>query len=170
VRRLGFTDGVAHAEFRVTREGRVYLMEIAARTPGDGLLALYHLSTGVPMEPEILRIALGRPASYPDPVRYARQVYLDHVPGVLEDVKVSRPGVTAQWAPEGDIWPTPRPGAPSDGPALRNVLVLKEPATVLGELHESDDRAVTCLCDARTPEELDDLERRIRDSISVVIT
>jgi hypothetical protein len=50
------------------------------------------------------------------------------------------------------------------------VLVLKEPATVLGELHESDDRAVTFLCDARTPEELDDLERRIRDSISVVIT
>ena len=56
--RLGFADGVAHGEYRLTPDG-VVLMEIAARTPGDGILPLYHLATGAPMEPQILRIALG---------------------------------------------------------------------------------------------------------------
>lgn len=75
--RLGFADGIAHAEFRITPAGDAVLMEIAARTPGDGILPLYHLATGVPVEPQIMRIALGEPASYPAPSRLARQVYLD---------------------------------------------------------------------------------------------
>ncbi|GLW96864.1 hypothetical protein [Microtetraspora sp. NBRC 16547] len=79
------------------------------------------------------------------------------------------PGVTAEWTPEGDFWPTPRPGGADDGPALRSVLVLKESGSVLGALRESDDRAVTSLCDARTPEELDEVERRARAAISLSI-
>lgn len=167
--RLAFADGVAHAEFRLGPDGRVRLMEIAARTPGDGLLALYHLATGEPMEPQILRIALGEPAAYPAPVRYARQVYLDHRPGVLGDVKVRWPGVEPAPAGQGRQWPEPEPGRPGDEPALRNVLLLKPPGTRLGDLYESDDRAVTFLIDAPSAEELDVLEERVRASIDIVV-
>jgi hypothetical protein len=167
--KLGFADGVAHAEFRLTPARQVRLMEIAARTPGDGLLALYHLATGAPMEPEIIRIALGEPAEYPAPVRYARQVYLDHRPGVLGDVKVRWPGVAPTPAGQGQLWPEPEPGRPGDEAALRNVLVLKKPGTRLGELRESDDRAVTFLIDAPSVEELDALEERVRASIDISV-
>ena len=89
--RLRFADGIAHSEWRITDDGRAVLMEIAGRTPGDGLMALYHLAAGTPLEVEILNVALGVEASYPAPRRYARQVYLEHEPGVLDDVTVNWP-------------------------------------------------------------------------------
>ena len=163
--RLGFADGVAHGEYRVTPDG-VVLMEIAARTPGDGILPLYHLATGEPMEPQILRIALGEPAAYPAPARVARQVYLDHRPGVLTDVRVAWPGVRPRWL-SGGLWPMPVPGRPGDPPALREVLVLAGRGAQLGPLRDSDDRAVTFLIDARTRTELDALERDVRAALEV---
>ncbi|MDX6240802.1 MAG: hypothetical protein QOG10_5622, partial [Kribbellaceae bacterium] len=57
--RLGVENGLTHAEFRLDERGEARLIEVAARTPGDGIMVLYQLATGLPMEPEILRIALG---------------------------------------------------------------------------------------------------------------
>ena len=54
-------DGVTHAEFRVDSFGRPALMEVAARTPGDGICLLYQLATGSPIEPDSL---LGTPQSH----------------------------------------------------------------------------------------------------------
>jgi hypothetical protein len=170
IERLGFADGVTHAELRLADAGEVVLMEIAARTPGDGLLPLYHLATGAPMEPEIIRIALGEPARYPEARRYARQVYLEHRPGVLADVLVHWPGVEPVWVGQDRLWPTVTPGEPGDAPALRDVLVQKSRGSTLGELRESDDRAVAFLIDADSPAELDDLERHVRAAIEVVVT
>ncbi|HXP18717.1 MAG TPA: ATP-grasp domain-containing protein [Streptosporangiaceae bacterium] len=165
--RLGFGDGIAHSEWRITPDGRCVLMEVAARTPGDGLMALYQLATGIPMEPEILNIALGAPASYPEPHRFARQVYLEHEPGVLDGVTVAWPDVEPRWIGEGGVWPEIKPGAADDGPALRAVLVLKDRGSRLGPLESSDDRAVTFFVDAGSPEELDALEQRVRSAISI---
>ncbi|MGJ3561625.1 ATP-grasp domain-containing protein [Streptomyces sp. INA 01156] len=109
---LGFRDGIAHAEWRVDAADRPVLMEVAARTPGDGLCVLYELATGAPLEPEIMRIALGEPASYPAPARVARQVYLEHGAGVLRDVTVDGFDVTPAWVGEGGLWPRIAPGAP----------------------------------------------------------
>lgn len=164
---LGFENGIAHSEWRVDADGRAILMEVAARTPGDGLPLLYHLATGKPMEPEIMRIALGEQAGYPAPHRYARQVYLEHDFGVLADVTVDWPGIEPQWVGEAGIWPEIAPGAAADEPTLRAVLVLKERGTELGPLHSSGDRAVTFLIDAATPDELDALEARVRAAITV---
>ena len=164
---LAFADGIAHAEWRVDGAGRPYLMEVAARTPGDGLSILYSLATGAPMEPQIVRIALGEPAAYPAPRRYARQVYLEHEPGRLGDVTVDWPGIAPAWVGEGGLWPEIEPGAPDDPPTLRAVLVLKERGAELGPLHSSDDRAVTFLIDAPTPAELDELEMRVRHAVRI---
>jgi ATP-grasp domain len=165
--RLGFDDGSAHSEWRITSGGRVVLMEVAARTPGGGIMALYRLATGMPLELEILNVALGEPASYPRPSRYARQVYLEHEPGVLEDVTVAWPDVTAQWIGAGGVWPEIKPGAADDEPTLRAVLVLAHKGSELTPLHSNDDRAVTFFIDAATPEQLDELEARVRQAISV---
>lgn len=169
VERLAFSDGVVHAELRLVDGDRPVLMEVAARTPGDGLLPLYQLATGRSMEPEIMRIALGEPASYPPLRRLARQVYLDHPHGVLKDVVVRWPGAEAAWVGEEGLWPPVAPGAPGDGPALRAVLVFKDRGARLGPLRESDDRAVTFLVDAATRDELDEVERRAREAIEIVV-
>jgi hypothetical protein len=169
VEELGFADGVVHAELRLTPAGEAVMMEVAARTPGDGILPLYHLASGVPMEAEIIRIALGEPASYPAPRRFTRQVYLEHDHGVLADVVTRWPGVEPVWVGQDTPWPGFTPGEPADPGALRGVLVAKAKGDRLGPLCESDDRAVTFLIDARSPEELDDLEKRVRDSVEVVV-
>lgn len=168
---LAFENGIAHSEWRVDAARRTYLMEVASRTPGDGLMALYQLATGSPMEPEIIRIMLGEPAAYPEMRRYARQIYLEHTPGTLKDVVVDWPSeVTPSWIGEKGLWPSIEPGPADDAPALRAVLVLKERQSELTELADSDDRAVTLFIDAATPEELDVLEQRARQAVRIVVT
>ena len=167
---LAFADGIAHSEWRVGPDGRPRLMEIAGRTPGDGLLVLYQLATGLPLEPEIIRIALGEPASYPPPSRYARQVYLEHETGELAGVTVDWPEVEPVWIGSSGVWPDIRPGAPQDGPTLRAVLVHQPRGTRLGPLVSSDDRSVSFFIDAATPGELDELEKRVRAAIRVEVT
>jgi hypothetical protein len=165
--RLGVENGITHAEWRVDEHGDALLMEVAARTPGDGIMALYALATGRRMEPEILRIALGEPAAYPPARRHARQVYLEHVPGTLRDVTVDWPGVEVSWLDEGS--PNPDIAAlPADDPAaLRAVLVLQDRGAELGPIRSSDDRAVTFFIDAPTIAELDEIEARARRAVTI---
>ncbi len=164
---LAFGDGITHAEWRVDSGGRPVLMEVAARSPGDGLPVLYLLTTGAPIEPEIIRIALGERATYPPPRRHARQVYLEHEPGVLRDVTVDWPGVVPAWVGEAGIWPEVQPGPDDDPPTLRAVFVLKDRGDELGALRSSEDRAVTFFIDAPSAEELDELDRRVRRAVTV---
>lgn len=164
---LSFENGVTHSEWRIDGNGQPRLMEVAARTPGDGITALYELACGKPMEAPIVRIALGETASYPHPRRVARQVYLEHPHGVLEDVTLDWSGIRVTWLGRADLWPRLRPGVPGDAPALRGVLVFKERGTLLGDLASSDDRAVSFLVDADTEAELDELEARVRSAISI---
>jgi hypothetical protein len=166
---LAFGSGIAHAEWRVDGDGQPVLMEVAARTPGDGLLALYRLATGQPLEPEIVRLALGEPAGYPEPRRWTRQVYLEHERGELVGVRVDWPGVEPVWLGEAGIWPDPEVGGAGEPAALRAVLVLKEPGSRLGPLESSEDRAVCFLIDAPSPEQLDELERRVRAAVRIEV-
>lgn len=170
VARLDFQDGVMHTEYRLTADRRVVLMEVAARTPGDGIFHLYHLATGRPMEPDVLRTALGEPVDHPAPRRYARQVYLETPQGVLEDVKVRHPQCAAPvWAADGEAWPTLRPGGPDDPPTLRAVLVLRRRGDTIGPLTESGDRVASFLIDAASVGELDALEAEVRASVDISV-
>jgi biotin carboxylase len=164
---LAFSDGIAHSEWRIGADGRPYLMEVAARTPGDGLTVLYQLATGLPLEPEIIRVALGEPTAYPQLRRYTRQVYLEHEPAVLHDVTVDWPGVEPIWVGEKGLWDEINPGDADDPPTLRAVLVLKDRGTELHPLRSSEDRAVTFLIDAAAPEQLDELERAVRAAVVI---
>jgi hypothetical protein len=168
--RLGVENGITHAEWRIDERGEARLIEVAARTPGDGIMILYRLAMGRPMEPEILRIALGELADYPAARRYARQVYLGHRPGILGDVKVDWPGVEAQWVNDGTPLPD-IPALPADyPPALRAVLVYEARGTELGPIRSSDDRAVSFFIDAPTIVELDEIEEHVRRAVTIHTT
>jgi hypothetical protein len=165
--RLAVENGITHAEFRLDGRGEARLMEVAARTPGDGIMMLYRLATGRSMEPEIVRIALGEPADYPAARRYARQVYLAHQPGILDDVEVDWPGVEACWVNDGNPLPD-IPALPADAPpALRALLVYEAKGAELGPIRSSDDRAVSFLIDAPTIAELDEIEERVRTAVTI---
>jgi hypothetical protein len=168
--RLGVENGITHAEFRIDEQGEARLMEVAARTPGDGIMLLYRLATGRPMEPEILRIALGEAADYPCAQRYARQVYVEHRPGTLVDVQVDWPGVEARWVDDGNPWPEIPALRADHPPALRAVLVYEARGAQLRPIRSSDDRAVTFFIDAPTIAELDEIEERVRRAITIQTT
>lgn len=167
--RLGFGTGVAHAEYRLDGQGRPVLIEIAARPPGDSIMALHWLATGVSLEEAYLRAVLGEPAELPPPTRVARQVYLDHPAGVLTGVEVAPElGVDVHWFSPAEVHAQIATCAARDDDAtLRCVLALKPSGTELVPLRESGDRAAMFVIDAPSVAELDELERRCRAGVRV---
>ena len=164
--RLGVENGITHAEWRLDDHGEARLMEVAARTPGDGIMVLYRLATGRRMEPEILRIALGEPADYPSARRYARQVYVGHQPGTLVDVAVDWPGVEPRWVDDGNPWPDIPAAAPlMPRPRCVPSSSMRPIGAELGPIRSSDDRAVTFFIDAPSIAELDEIEERVRRAV-----
>ncbi|GGX92031.1 ATP-grasp domain-containing protein [Streptomyces hiroshimensis] len=146
LRRVGVRDGFTHGEYRLTPDGRVVLMEVAARLPGDAITFLWELATGEPVERVMLDLALGEPASYPAPRRRARQHFLDHPHGVLRDVTAD--GAEVSWPSRDDRWPPFTPVAEGDGPGTRGVLVGRLPGDVLGVQRDSGHRSASVILDA----------------------
>ncbi|MEU8927451.1 ATP-grasp domain-containing protein [Kitasatospora sp. NPDC048545] len=169
--RLGFGTGTAHGEYRILPDGRVALMEIAARPPGDGILHLYELATGASIEASAVDAALGLPVTHPQPRRPARQVYFDHLPGTLVDVTVEGPGADEPcWVVEHGLWPGVE-ASPADAPGgLRTVLVLKARGAELGPLTDSFGRVVTALFDAPDPEQLEQLDEDVRKAVRITVS
>ncbi len=58
---LGITNGASHAEYKITDDGQVYVMEIGARMGGDFIGSdLVQLSTGYDFVKGVLEVALGQ--------------------------------------------------------------------------------------------------------------
>ena len=160
LRRLDFRDGIAHAEYRIAADGHPRLMEIAARPAGDNILTLYHLATGRPIEEALLAVVLGEKAAYPQPRRYARQVYPEHHPGVLRDVTAPGLGTEIAWLTEGWMWPEVKPLA--DGPPTdRMIVVGRAVGDELSQIRSSSDRAAMYVIDASAADGLDTLQAQV---------
>lgn len=57
---LGITNGASHSEYRITENGRIYVMEIGARMGGDFIGSdLVQLSTGYDFLRGVIEVALG---------------------------------------------------------------------------------------------------------------
>lgn len=57
---LGVTNGASHSEYRITKEGKIYVMEIGARMGGDFIGSdLVQLSTGYDFLNGVIEVALG---------------------------------------------------------------------------------------------------------------
>lgn len=58
---LGVTDGASHSEYRITEDGKIYIMEIGARMGGDFIGSdLVKLSTGYDFLKGVIDVALNR--------------------------------------------------------------------------------------------------------------
>ena len=58
---LGVTNGASHSEYKITKEGKVYIMEIGARMGGDFIGSdLVWLSTGYDYLKGVIDVALGQ--------------------------------------------------------------------------------------------------------------
>lgn len=157
LRRLRFGDGISHAEFRISGATSVVLMEVAARNPGDSILPMYQLASGVPVEAALVDIVTGIPTSYPRLRRYARQRYLPHRPGRLQGVHSGLPVQPVWLRATGS-----RPRLPDVGPeaaaAVREILVEKSVGDELAPLRSSMDRAVSILMDAADRAQLERID------------
>ena len=57
---LGVTNGASHAEYKITADGGIYVMEIGARMGGDFIGSdLVRLSTGYDFLKGVIEVALG---------------------------------------------------------------------------------------------------------------
>ena len=64
---LGVTNGASHSEYRITEDGKIYVMEIGARMGGDFIGShLVQLSTGYDFLRGVIEVALGQ---FTSPVR-----------------------------------------------------------------------------------------------------
>lgn len=58
---LGVTNGASHSEYKITEDGRIYVMEIGARMGGDFIGSdLVQLSTGYDYLKAVIEVALGK--------------------------------------------------------------------------------------------------------------
>lgn len=167
LKRLDFQDGYGGAEYLVTNDGKIYLAEIAARSPGDGILPLYLLATGHEMEEAIVTIALGVETKYAPVIRHAKVIYLEHPHGRFRGIATDGlPDIQPVILPERVVRPALQPGAIEDPPTVREILSAKAYGDLLGEMANAYDRSVSVLFDARTGAELSafeaDLLRRCR--------
>lgn len=57
---LGVANGASHSEYRITKDGKIYVMEIGARMGGDFIgAAMVKLSTGYDFVQGVIEVALG---------------------------------------------------------------------------------------------------------------
>lgn len=91
---LGVTNGASHAEYKITAEGEIYVMEIGARMGGDFIGSdLVQLSTGYDFLKGVIDVALGR---FEEPVfsesRHAGVYFLcgetKHLEPIIKEAKL----------------------------------------------------------------------------------
>lgn len=168
--RVAFQDGVSHGEYKLA-DGKVYLMEIAARSPGDMIFTVYHLAHGEPIEPQIIKIALGEPARYPPARRVARQVYLHGHEGMLRDVQLEGFGVSPRFFREHYAREKLVPNQAEAPPSLQEVLLeMNRDQEIPATVGESSHRMGYFLIEAADVAGLDALEASVQQAMHVEVT
>ncbi|MFC4033327.1 ATP-grasp domain-containing protein [Streptomyces polygonati] len=166
--RLAFQDGISHAEYKIDPSGKVYLIEIAARFPGDSIMGLYNLATGESLATAIVDIALGRTVTYPTPARFAKQVFVVPPPGILSEVSTTGDlGTEVSWSDKTWMWPL-LIEADADTPAtLRVIMCDKSVGDTVTSLESSADRVLSFVVDAPTRHDLLDIAKSVEASVVV---
>lgn len=77
---LGLTNGASHSEYKITKEGRIVVMEIGGRMGGDFIGShLVRLSTGYDFVEGVIRVALGE-IIHPEPKQIAHSSVIFDAP------------------------------------------------------------------------------------------
>ncbi|BBP02509.1 ATP-grasp domain-containing protein [Sulfuriferula nivalis] len=170
LKRMGFLDGISHAEYRITAEGKIYLMEIAARPPGDGIFAMYQLATGQLIEEAIIRTVLGELVQYPRPIRHTQQIYLRHTLGTLKKVSIHDENIVVNCFPENKYYARDHVFDLSSPATVRELVLEHKIGAKLGKMTGPEARLGWVILDAATSQELAEYSAQIVSGIDVVIT
>jgi biotin carboxylase len=139
---IGMQAGIAHVEMRVTDESP-QLMEVAVRTPGDFIMDIIGLATGVDLFQAVVAISLGRaPRTAP-----------------------ASKGAACAWFPDppaGSVAPVKELLAASDLPGVVRVEVWVQLGTLVAPLRSSRDRVGSVVVRADDDRELDDRLDKVR--------
>jgi biotin carboxylase len=144
---IGMRTGIAHVEMRVM-DGDPRLMEVAARTPGDFIMDLIRLATGVDLFESLVAVSLGRaPRIAPVPR-----------------------GVACVWFPDppaGSPAPVEALRAAADLPGVVGVEVSAQPGSLVAPLRWSLDRVGSVVVRADDDDELDVRLDKVRALVNV---
>lgn len=162
VRALRVHSGFVHAEYRAQGD-RIVLMELAVRVPGDGLLAMYECSTGAALEATIIDNALGLRTAHPAPRRLARQLYFEVPAAVAHRASLKGLDVEASFHAE----PNDPPPAGTACP-VRSLRLNVRRSQPLPVVRNAVDRHGSIIFHAADADELDRIERHVRDNLEVV--
>lgn len=165
LRAVRFGTGMSHAEFRLTADDRVVLMEAAARPPGDAITRLWRLATGMDLDAALLDLALGDEPSIALPHRRARQTYLDHPRGFLADVTAG--DVPVHWVSEQGRWPDLSPLAADAPPHHHAVLVSRHRGDFLDDQSDSRGRSVCVVLDGPLDADLDRAAKEAAGQVTI---
>lgn len=144
---IGMRAGIAHVEMRVMEESP-RLMEVAARTPGDFIMDLIGLATGVDLFDALVAISLGR------------------APRIAP---VSR-GAACVWFPDppaGSLAPVEALRAAADLPGVERVAVAAQPGSLVAPLRWSLDRVGSVVLRADDDDELDIRLEKVRALVNM---
>jgi biotin carboxylase len=118
IQALGITDGITHAEMKLTSRG-IRVLEVGARMGGGSIRQVVRLATGVDLLELTLDLARGRkPEIAPLTDRAAAsRSWFPEWPCIVTDLSraeelLELPGVVAvnRWTPEGDVYRLPPDG------------------------------------------------------------
>jgi hypothetical protein len=163
LRRLQVQFAVVHAEYKSSGE-QIFLMELAVRVPGDGLLAMYECSTGTPLEHAIIDSVLGVPPRYPKPERPVRQLYFEAPKALLLGAEL--PGIDLQPAYPGASRPPFALTKPAHG--IRELRFGKAPGESFGDVRRASERHGSALFEAKDFAELEARDAYIRQNLQIV--
>lgn len=156
-------NGFVHAEYRAAGDD-VFLMELAVRVPGDGLLEMYELSTGKALEDTVLDCALGQLPNHPRAERFARQLYFEVPDGCPHGASIKGTAIEARF--RGDP-PWPRGGGARGPGGVRSLRLHVRRGEPLAAVRSARDRHGSVVFDAATEDELERLDQHIRNNLEI---
>jgi len=146
---IGMQDGITHVEMRVMGE-RPHLMEVAVRTPGDFIMDIIGLATGVDLFQSLVAISLGR----------------------APQIAPTERGAACVWypaPPAGSVAPVKALLAAADLPGVVLVHLMARPGSLVPPLRSSLDRVGSVVVQADDDDELDDRLDKVRALFSGLV-
>ena len=163
VERLKFGSGVVHLEVKVDNKGQLYLIEVAARNPGDSIMALYNLAYGFSFEKAIVDVILDNNVSFnKKAIRFAREMYVDLSVSNISKMhsEFPRSKITELWNHE---FREHEFVCNSEHESeIHEIVVFKQKCEEVYDIKNSYDRRVSILMSAPTLDKLDELTSSIQ--------
>ena len=164
---LNFENGISHAEYKIDIDGRIKLMEIAARPPGDAITDLYSISLEYPFESLLLDIYSKSSIPMVNHKKYAKQVYIDHPYGTLEGIKTSE--IPVMWMYEFHNHNYQDFLRMRERINVHSLIMYLVKDDILSEIKSSYDRSGAFIISSKIFEELNLIEEKVLNEIEVVV-